>query len=527
MKKENIHTTQRKITLIPTLLLITLFLTGSAFLTSCRLTENTKYYVDPIEGNDSYSGRSPQKAWQSLKRASQARLRPGEQLLLKRGTTLNGQLEINGTGCVSHPIIIESYGDNALPKPCIMGNDSSLYAIRIFNSEHLILRDIEIVNTGKHPLPMRTGLKIECMNYGVSHNIRINNITVRDVNGSLVKEEGGGSGILIVNGGDNIRSRFDSLTIENCHILRCTRNAMIWDGYYDRKNWYPNTHTIVRNNLIEKVPGDGIVPIGCDSTLIEYNLMCNSPDILPMTEAAAGIWPWSCDNTIIQYNEVCQHKAPWDAQGFDSDYNCQNTLIQYNYSHDNYGGMVLVCNNGDAEDYSCGNIGSIVRYNISIGDGIRPKETRQGMFSPSIHIAGPVKRTLIERNIVHANLKPDIVTDRTMITSDSWEGYADSTCFRQNIFYAAEPSRFDFTSSTRNIFKQNVYVGKFKNLPEDISNNEAGNMYKEKILNLSADGYKGLYMLMDSITIKGHTLHYVKPTSIETFFNTLFIENKK
>jgi hypothetical protein len=135
----------------------------------------------------------------------------------------------------------------------------------------------------------RTGLKVECTDYGISHNIRINNLTIRDVNGSLVKEEGGGSGILIVNGGDSIRSRFDSLTIENCHILRCERNAMIWSGYYDRKNWYPNKHTIVRNNLIEKVPGDGIVPIGCDSTLIEYNLMCDSPDILPMTEAAAGI----------------------------------------------------------------------------------------------------------------------------------------------------------------------------------------------------------------------------------------------
>ena len=147
------------------------------------------------------------------------------------------------------------------------------------------------------------------------------------------------------------------------------------------------------------------------------------------------------------------------------------------------------------------------------------------MFSPSIHIAGPVKRTLIERNIVHANPKPDIVTDRTMITSDSWEGYADSTCFRQNIFYAAEPSRFDFTSSTHNIFEQNAYIGEFKNLPGNTYSPEIENIYKEKILNLSADGHKGLYTLMDSITIKGHTLHYVKPTSIETFFNTLFIKN--
>ena len=57
---------------------------------------------------------------------------------------------------------------------------------------------------------------------------------------------------------------------------------------------------MIRGNLIEEVPGDGIVPIGCDSTLIEYNVMRDCPDMLPDTEAAAGIWPWSCDNTLVQ-----------------------------------------------------------------------------------------------------------------------------------------------------------------------------------------------------------------------------------
>lgn len=521
MKRKKIYITHCKITLTFALQLIVL-LSGSIHLPSCISTNSKTYYVDPIEGNDSYSGRSPQKAWKSLERVNKISLMPGEQLLLKRGTTLNGQLEINGKGCASQPIIIGSYGDKTLPEPRIVGNDTSLYAVRIFNSDYLTIQNIEISNTGKERKAGRTGLKVECTDYGISHNIRINNLTIRDVNGSLVKEEGGGSGILIVNGGDSIRSRFDSLTIENCHILRCERNAMIWSGYYNRKNWYPNKHTIVRNNLIEKVPGDGIVPIGCDSTLIEYNLMCDSPDILPMTEAAAGIWPWSCDNTTIQYNEVWGHKAPWDAQGFDSDYNCQNTLIQYNYSHDNYGGMVLICNSGNAGDYSCGNIGSIVRYNISIGDGIRPKETRQGMFSPSIHIAGPVKHTLIERNIIHANHKPFDTVDCTMITSDSWDGYADSTCFRQNIYYAAEPSRFDFTSSTRNIFEENIYIGQFKNQPESQKNKKAENIYTEKVLKESADGYKGLHCLMDSVKLKEHTLHYINPEGIKTFFQTIF-----
>lgn len=267
------------------------------------------YYLDATNGNDDNSGLSASSAWKTLQRVENLSLKEGSKLLFKRGETFKGELNITGTGTPQAPVIIDAYGEGK-QNPRIIGNDSSMYAVCISNSDYLTIQNLEIVNTGEKALAGRTGLKVECMNYGTSHNIRINNITVRDVNGSLVKEEGGGSGILIVNGGDSIRSRFDSLTIENCHILRCARNAMIWDGYYDRKNWYPNTHTIIRNNLIEEVPGDGIVPIGCDSTLIEYNLMCNSPDTLPMTEAAAGIWPWSCDNTIIQYNEVCHHKAP-------------------------------------------------------------------------------------------------------------------------------------------------------------------------------------------------------------------------
>ena len=48
---------------------------------------------------------------------------------------------------------------------------------------------------------------------------------------------------------------------------------------------------------------------------------------------AAGIWPWSCDNTLVQFNEVSGHKAPWDAQGFDSafmkDIAVQKTIMRF------------------------------------------------------------------------------------------------------------------------------------------------------------------------------------------------------
>lgn len=521
MKKNIIHTTHRKIALATTLLLIVSCIGGGVHLTSCTSTPENAYYIDPVEGNDANSGRSPQEAWKTLEKASTVSLIPGEQLLLKRGATLNGQLEINAQGTAAQPVTVGAYGDSQLPKPCIVGDDTSLYAVRVFNSEYVTVRDLEIVNTGKQPLPRRTGLKIECRDYGVSRNIRIDGLTIRDVNGSPVKELGGGSGIYIVNEGEKIRSRFDSLVIENCHILRCTRNALIWAGYYDRRNWFPSKHTVVRGNLIEEVPGDGIVPIGCDSTLIEYNVMRNCPDVLPMTEAAAGFWPWSCDNTTIQFNHVSGHKAPWDAQAYDCDYNCTNTIIQYNYSHDNYGGLVLVCDSGKERTYSLGNKNSTVRYNVSIGDGIRPKPTRQGMFSPGIHIAGRVEDTRIECNIVHANAKPATDIDRSMIVSDSWDGYADRTTFSRNIFYTAEPSRFDLTQSTGNEFSGNWYLGTYTALPDDPKAKTSCPLYEEQVLSAGRDGYRGLEKLMTPRNVCGTSFLFIDKERIKAFFDKL------
>lgn len=480
--------------------------------------EGICYYVDASAGDDACSGLSEEEAWKSIERVNGVSLRPGDRVLFKRGTTLTGELEITGEGTQKSRILIGAYGDEAEAKPRIEGRDSSLYAVRIFNSAYVTLQDLEIVNTGSEPLPCRAGLKIESRDYGVSRSIRVNRVTVRDVNGSLVKAQGGGCGIYIVNGGEETPSVFDSLVIENCHILRCARNAIIWSAYHDRRNWHPSTNTVVRGNLIEGVPGDGIVPIGCEGTLIEYNIMRDCPDVLPATEAAAGIWPWSCDNTVIRYNEVSGHKAPWDAQGFDCDYNCTNTLIEYNYSHDNYGGLVLICNSGTETSYSIGNVNSTVRYNISIGDGIRPKETRAGMFSPSIHVAGPTKHTCVERNIVHANVKPAANMDRTMITSDSWDGFADDTSFKQNIFYAAETSQFSMTESTNNLFEGNWYLGSYKQLPVDEKAHTACETYQKEVLDIDPDGYKGLQKLMKSRVVCGVEGHFVDKEAIESFF---------
>ncbi|MCD7937537.1 MAG: right-handed parallel beta-helix repeat-containing protein [Tannerellaceae bacterium] len=477
------------------------------------------YYLDAVGGDDRQTGLSEQKAWKSLDKIKEVTLRPGDRILLKRGTTFTGELYIQAKGTPEAPIIIDAYGVG--DKPCIKGLDQSMQALWIYNSEYIQVNNLEIVNTGKERLRGRTGIKVEVKDYGVSRSITLNGLDVRDVNGSLVKEQGGGSGMLFVNGGDSVISVFDGLLVENCTIRRCERNAMIWGGYANRANWHPNTNVVIRNNLIEEVPGDGIVPIGCYGALIEYNRMRNCPATLPDTEAAAGIWPWSCDNTLIQFNEVSDHKAPWDAQGFDSDWNCTNTVIQYNYSHDNEGGFVLICNDGGSTlPFSIGNKGTIVRYNISINDATRTCPTRDGMFSPTIHFAGPVKNTYVSNNILHSNKKLTKETDRTMISITSWGGFADSTQIKDNLFYSAEPSRISVEESTRYAFTDNFYLGTFTGKEVD-SNPQNNSATYSQLIEKDPSGFHSLNFLLTTRSMDDFSVTYVNKEEIEKFFHKI------
>lgn len=484
---------------------------------SCQRKEAARtFYFDSVSGNDMNNGFSPSTAFKSFKKIKEITFRPSDSILLKRGVLFKEILDVSASGTYDFPIVISSYGKGE--KPRVVAPDSSLYAVRIYNSRYLTVSDIDISNYGSTVLPRRTGVLLHIENFGKSPHVRLQGLDIHDVNGSLIKNDGGGSGILIVNEGDSVVSVFEHLLIENCTIRRCQRNAMIWSGYWQRDNWHPSLHTIVRNNLIEDVPGDGIVPIGCDSTLIEYNIMRNSPKILPKSEAAAGIWPWSCDNTLIQFNEVGGHKAPWDGQGFDSDWNCRNTVIQYNYSHDNEGGFLLICNSGVADTiHNIGNLGTIVRYNLSINDAIRASKTRAGYFSPTIHLAGPVKNTIFMYNLFYINKKENNMTDRSLITLDSWGGYPDSTLFASNVFFVEEQSRINYTQSTRNYFEKNFFIGKITGLPKGEENKAV--LPTNQFFSNDAEIVKDIRLFLENNSdSKGY---FVNKEKIESFFHDI------
>ncbi|MBT3382626.1 MAG: right-handed parallel beta-helix repeat-containing protein [Prolixibacteraceae bacterium] len=427
------------------------------------------FYIDAETGNDSNSGHLQKSAWASLEKVNQTLFRPGDKILFKAGNSWNGQLELQGCGTAELPISINKYGEGK--NPAIHGNGKKLHTVLLHNVEYMEVRNLEITNTGKEQVAKRRGVIISAENFGDCNHIVLDSLEIHHVNGSLVKSDGGGSAIIWQNRGDSIKTRFIDLQITNCHLHHCGRNGINSRGYTNRKEWHPSLNVVIRNNLLEQIPGDGIVPIGTDGALIEHNVMRDCPDVLSHKEAAAGIWPWSADNTIIQFNEVTGHKAKWDGQGFDSDWNCQNTIIQYNYSHDNYGGFLLVCNNGSNvnTERNIGTTNTIIRYNVSINDGIRPyKTTRRDWFAPTMHISGPVENTQIYNNVFVIPEKQIAENDRTIVEMDNWGGpWPKNTLFANNIFYIDEKADFYFEGDIGTKFTNNCFYGEFENLPED------------------------------------------------------------
>ncbi|KAA5549154.1 right-handed parallel beta-helix repeat-containing protein [Adhaeribacter rhizoryzae] len=483
--------------------------------TGQKAVTEKQYFVDAIKGDDAHTGHSPKQAWKTLAKVNSHVFEPGDKLLFKSGTTYEGQLKIQGAGTKNKLIIIDQYGKGAKPQLNAKGKHQA--ALLLYNTQYIGVNNLAIANQGENREAKRYGVQVELSDFGTAHNIALRNLEVHDVNGSLVKQQGGGAGIIFINGGRTTPSRFDGVLVENCSIKNCARNGLLINGNWQRSRWFPNLNVVIRRNLIQGVPGDGIVPTGCDGALIEHNVMRDCPRLLPRGEAAAGIWPWSCDNTLIQYNEVSDHKAPWDGQGFDSDWNCRNTLIQYNYSHDNEGGFLLVCNDGSSPPTNnVGNVGSIIRYNVSINDGHRTQGQHAG-FSPVIHVAGPTRNTRIYNNLIYVTRR-SAGMDSTLINLDTWHGYADSTLFANNIFYVAGGVKYLYGQSSRNFFQNNLYFGRHHSQPHDPNGILAAPGFKSGTLKENV-GFAALtgFGVVANAPVVGKGLPLVT-TSIKDFF---------
>ncbi|AZQ64797.1 right-handed parallel beta-helix repeat-containing protein [Flammeovirga pectinis] len=460
------------------------------FMLLSSLVSATNYYVDAANGNDKNEGTSKKKAWKSLWKVNQKVLQPGDAVLFAAGTSYNGQLKPQGSGTKEDVIKIDRYGKGEHPQ--INGKGKKEATLLLYNVEYFEVRNLKITNKGAERKGKRRGVIVRAEDFGDCHHIVLEGLEIFDVNGLFEKKKGGGSAILWQNMGNKVKTRFIDLQILNNFMHHCERNAINSKGYAKRTEWHPSLQVVIRGNLIENIPGDGIVPIATDGTLIEYNVIRKGIDSMPVGDAAAGIWPWSSDNTVIQFNSVSDHRAKWDGQGYDSDYNCFNTTIQYNLSYNNWGGFILICNNGFSlgEPLNNGTVNTIVKYNLSINDGIRPyKAHNKRYFAPTFHVTGPLENTDIHHNIVIIPNKEIPEMENDLIEFNDWgKKYPDKTIFEKNI--------------VRNQTTARIILGKTTNLKNKDNDISTSFNYEERDPIKVLDALKNNPLLKDNEEFK-------------------------
>ena len=152
---------------------------------------------------------------------------------------------------------------------------------------------------------------------------------------------------------------------------------------------------------------------------------------------------------MIQYNEAYRNRtgSSGDGNGFGLDQNVSHSILQYNYSHENDGAGLLVCQQGNAPTQT----NNVVRYNISQNDG---RKSGWG----GIHLFGPINNTDIYNNTVYVQSSSTTFPDAVLIYDP-----VNNVRFYNNIFQTRNNARLiDITNtaatqSTGLVFQGNNY----------------------------------------------------------------------
>ena len=398
--------------------------------TPAAASTGTTYYVSSTHGDDGNAGTDQGHPWKTLDKvnAIATDLKPGDSVLLERGSTFQGQyLHIKDTsGTADAPITIADYGD-ASAKPVIAANGvkgSRWYqnyrasvgnhqnkgtvssAILLKDVSYITVKNLEITNDDPDvydPIDTwkwtdtadsdgtkldrsadrmdRTGVAGIAENGTTMSHVTLEGLNIHDVDGNIYNKHMANGGIYFMahyarenkNAADNTWlqnhiSRFDHITIKN-NIVKDVDRWGIAVGY------------TAYLNFIDATWGDGSI----DDDLIAKYGQTNVTIENNYVKGAGGdaITLMYCDRPVIQYNvgdSVSKHMndvdyphdrehggryGGWVAAGI-WPWRCKDPIFQYNEMYNN---LNSEHGNGDGQawDADYGD-GTLYQYNYSYGN---------------------------------------------------------------------------------------------------------------------------------------------------------------
>lgn len=429
-----------------------------------KRTEPATFYVDSENGDDSADGMTPETAWKTLTKVNETQLIGGDRILLKAGSVFEDQaLSIKSGGTAENPIIIDMYdgdvvGAEAGERPRIKGNGKNSfeyqgnqisYGLHIKNASHVQVNNVEISNQGD-TRKLSVGLCVEAAGCGVMQGVHINNVYIHDVNGTYEEKTLPNGGLYYVVSDHSNNTRFDDIQVVNSIVKRVSRTGIsvgmtsstdLWDGHgglipQEVLYAYAHTNVLIRNNYVEEAGGDAIVPMFSIKPVIEYNISNGASQNTKHTSMYnAGIWPWRCEDAVFQYNECYGTILNGDGQAYDCDWS-RGTIYQYNYSHDNEGGFILICQSEVLD--------SIVRYNISQNDQrclfLASNTHNADVYNNTFYIGEGLDTEVVEDVGGVATLKNNIFYNLGTSTTTTW---GRNFSYENNLYYGYDSTPED------------------------------------------------------------------------------------
>ncbi len=336
------------------------------------------FYVDPLNGSDTNSGTSINKAFQHLQAISLVDLRGGDSVLVAANGINKGSLVLkNKAGSKNRPIVISSFSANKSKATIDAKGYSS--GILLENCSYITVNNLTIqadaggmIDIADQDATMRCGVLVNTTQAGVSEGIVLKDLSIKDIyfedpgflrGENEVKTANGkqryGWGIRFINNTDN--ASIKDITVAYCEIKNVSHTGI----KFTAKNHGIENIKVYNNKVIE-TGGPGIQMSGVSKGHIYQNVVDGSGNNNDSRKwgRGSGLWTWGTKDVIIEHNEFLNANGPGDSAGAHIDFNCSDIIVQYNFSANNAGGFCEILGN----NYNCA-----YRYNISVNDGYRVK----------------------------------------------------------------------------------------------------------------------------------------------------------
>ncbi|MBY5915159.1 polysaccharidase [Rhizobium leguminosarum bv. trifolii] len=351
----------------------------------------TVYYVNSATGSDRNGGTGQNSAFATLSKVESLKLKPGDSVLLAKGSVFNEQFDIKYSGTESAPIKIGSYGTGAAPVIHSSGDGiHSLYA------SNIVIENLKISNTGGAGIyggsvTNWTVRDVEIAKTGLSENAGAvtfrssKNVTVEDSKISGVKGDG--------------------FWIEKVAGIKLLNNTVTSasGSTADAVQMNDSSNILMKGNHLDQThassPKGVIALVRPTNAVVEDNVL---------TGGGFGISAQAGKNVAIRDNDISgYHGYSWSfAVGLGDQGNARDYDISGNHIHDGAWGVAVSGPSG----------ASYTRTNIKVHDNVFD-DLSQAALKVDRPASGSFTNNTIETGTKATAISPSIVDAHTFTVS--------------------------------------------------------------------------------------------------------------